>query len=115
MFTQAEAKIHAEYPANAQGIIQACGKFEGEPLYVAALYDAVLNGCSDETLFDGDRPLDVFFVDEQLRSDFPALAELYAVGLYTQDNGFVCRLEFLTECDLIKARAVCETPDDEVF
>jgi hypothetical protein len=84
------AEIEVEYDVR-DGVIRSPGKFEGEPTYAVALYDAVMYGCVDDTLYWSDEnSTDLFQVDDELRAEFPAIAASTAwIALEETDQGFV--------------------------
>lgn len=74
---------------NPTDIIRTPGKFEGEPVYVRTLWDSTMDGCEDDTLYDGDTPVSVFFVDAAMRAAFDLPAQTYAIILWESETGFV--------------------------
>ncbi len=103
------AQIEAEYQ-HTHGVIRSPGKFESEPVYAPYFWEWQGNGA--ETLYDGDRPVDVFLVDGEVRASFPELAEVHAVLLWEDDQGFVHTRE-VTARQLEAYRAELYTEDDE--
>lgn len=69
----------------ANGIITSPGKFEGEPLYVVAFWDAYLNGCTDD---DVDGML-VFNLTNEDWQEWPELNGCKELRLFESDTGFV--------------------------
>lgn len=61
------------------------GKFEGEPSYVPALWDMVLEGATDDEFHDGETPVAVFTVDAALRAEFTDGATGTAYGIDPAD------------------------------
>lgn len=97
---------------NERGIITNPGKFEGEPSYVPALWDAAIEGRSDRTVMDGETEISCFQIDEEIAE---AIGEAGAmrgmfVCLWEDDQGFVFS-ETWSEDDLTKAEA--DQPDDD--
>jgi hypothetical protein len=78
------------------GIITDLGKFEGEPLYVPAFWEHVLDGFGD-THYDGDTATDFFVVNDEDRRVFPGLADVYGLALWETTHGFV-------ECETFDSR-----------
>jgi hypothetical protein len=94
-----------------QGYVTAPGKFEGEPIEVLYFHDLLMNGVSGETLYDGDMPIDVFFVDEDDRLLWGLDADTYAVTLWESEQGFVYHKELTLE-DYTKFAKLLEETDD---
>lgn len=86
----AKDELLKEWP---KGYVDSPGKFEGEPIEVLYFHDLVMNGASDETLYDGETPIDVFFVDEEDRVLWDLDPEVYAVAVWESDQGFVYHRE----------------------
>ena len=77
-----------EYTVDPNGVIRDPGKFEGEPIYAPYFYDALMNGGSDSTEYDGDTPIDVFDVSDEDRQIFPELQGVSEVRCYESEQGF---------------------------
>lgn len=70
--------------------IREPGKFEGEPEYVRdVLWPMVLDGASDETLYDGDSAIEFFFVDDNLRREYELSANTAVLAVWERTDGFV--------------------------
>lgn len=67
------------------GTIRNPGKFEGEPSWAPALWDATLEGCADDEFHDGETPVAVFTVDAKLRDELTAGAWSVAYGIDPAD------------------------------
>jgi hypothetical protein len=77
------------------GIIRSPGKFEGEPVWAVAFWDATLLGCSDDEL-SGDAVgaseetlVSVFTVSDTDRAEWPELATVKTIRMWESDQGFV--------------------------
>lgn len=92
-------------------MIMTPGKFEGEPDWLPELWERALDGDSDDTLYDGDTPIDVFYLNPELRARTDADDMDYAILMWETDQGFVCQ-RFVTERQLDNYRA--ELEDDDV-
>jgi hypothetical protein len=79
------AEILSQFTVDERGTIRDPGKFEGEPVYVPAFYDAYMNGCPDDDI-DGVLYFDVTPEDV---AEFPELQGVGTVTLYVGDDGFV--------------------------
>ena len=101
----------------SSNVIRDPGKFEGEPEYALVLYDLVMEGFSDETIFDEDEtPIDVFFVDDDLRQKCPGIdKDTFAVILWESTQGFVNTEELSEEQyeKLIEGTEASGFPDEE--
>lgn len=73
------------------GVLKApLGKFESEPYYALYFYDAMLDGCADEPLYDGDTvAADVIIVSDDERVAFELNQDTAFVVLWYSDQGFV--------------------------
>lgn len=106
-----DATFMAEYRINEHGTIQTPGKFEAEPAYAPYFYDFVMDGAQAETIMDGETSVDVFIVDDEDRAVFPELlADVYAVLLWQDSNGFV-NTRKMDSAQLDRFRAECENAD----
>ncbi len=86
------ATLANEWPTrNVGGVayVATPGKFEGEPLWLVALWDLVLEGCSDGEEWDGETPIAVFTVDADLIAVDPSLAGEGVIRVWEDDSGFV--------------------------
>ncbi len=109
MFSKQE--IAEAYRLDEHGIVCSPGKFEGEPWYVVALWELVLNGCADSEIFDGDDLISVFTLDKDLRDacglETPRRDGADHIVLWERSDGFVCSRQLSTtqlhgletECD----------------
>jgi hypothetical protein len=88
------AQIIAEYQVDEHGLIRSPGKFEGEMVYVPALWDATLNGEADYIGEDeNDNAMRIGLTDED-RAEFPELGAAKSAILWESESGFVyCTLE----------------------
>jgi hypothetical protein len=92
------------------GIITSPGKFEGEMLYVPALWEYACEGAAD---FDENGVYGII-LDESDHEEFPELTEAWAILMEESDTGFVNTREFedvsvyKTACDLIEAQGADE-------
>ena len=70
------------------GVICSPGKFEGEPLYAPAFWDAVLNGMAEE--LEGEGVLIArYFPSVDDRKEWPELGDAAVLYLYEDSQGFV--------------------------
>ncbi len=83
------------------------GKFEGEPAYVRELWENVLDGRSDETLYLGDQPFDVFYLDDVDRDRYEESTDTVAIILWETEQGFVNHAA-VTSRELKAFRRDCE-------
>lgn len=83
--------MSTDYAINEAGVISTPGKFEGEPLYAVHLYDSMMEGGGDETLYWSDESVtEAFIVDTELRTQFPTIdIDTHAIILEVSDQGFV--------------------------
>src|SRR5436190_3612272 len=68
------------------GIIQTPGQFEGESVATLYFWDRSLDGGADETIYDGEKPYDVFLPDAVERERFKLLGWCYVVS--ERESGF---------------------------
>ena len=102
-------------------VIRDPGKFEGEPSFVPELWDMVMDGGMDDEFYDGDKPVAVFMIDNELRTKFPAAfgpdgsySVAYAILLYEDSQGFVNSSSVDSAEELTSLIDECaETDDDE--
>lgn len=95
------------YEVSTNGIVKSPGKFEGEPWYVVALWDAVLDGVFDRLDYDEvDCPLSSFNLDPEIMgmiqsvthvkgvtdARFAGSSENAYITLWEDDTGFVRHL-----------------------
>ena len=59
-------QVSEMYTLNENGTVTNPGKFEREPWYVVALWDAALDGCADRSVMDGDTELSCFAHDDEI-------------------------------------------------
>ena len=105
---EAKAALLAEYPEGHTGP----GKFEGDPLAALYYYDLSMNGAADETLYDGETPIDVFTVDAEDRAVWGFAPATTRVAWNEGDTGFVYFSE-LTEETYAELVADCSDRDDD--
>ena len=75
------------------------GKFEGEPWYVVALWDLVLDGAADGETWDGPDNDDLtawFRVDDEMRAACGLDGSHSWIAVWERGDGFVCH-ELSTE------------------
>ena len=85
-------EILAAYKVSKGGVIQSPGKFEGEMLYVPALWSACLDGCSS---FDECGVYGTIF-DDNDRAEFPEIGASYGILMSESESGFVHTTEYET-------------------
>ena len=83
------AEVLAQYDVDANGIIKSPGKFEGEMLYVPALWDIVLDGGSDDEQDDDGLWVSTINVDAELRAEWPEIGDTKVIRLRESEQGFV--------------------------
>jgi hypothetical protein len=93
------------------GVIKSPGKFEGEMLYVPALWEQAMSGSSD---FDEASVFGMVF-DDADRKEFPEIGETYGIFLEESEQGFVNTEEFDTkeEYDAAAERVAREGGDED--
>ena len=99
--------VLSQYEVNEIGVIVSPGKFEGEMLYVPALWGRCLEGFSDT---QGDRWYGVEFGDEE-RAEFPEIASAYGLLMEESDTGFVFTAEHESKEEYDAAVAAAEKAD----
>ena len=84
-------EIESLYDVDDYGIIRSPGKFESEMIYVPYFWDHLMNGFSEETIWDCDIPVERFIIREEDIREFPELKEfkLKSIDLWESDTGFV--------------------------
>jgi len=109
----ARDQILADYEIDKHGRIKSPGKFEGEMLYVPYLWDGIMEGGGDQTVYDGDTPVDfVQFTDEDLEL-FPEIGDAFGIALWESDTGFVNTREFNNEDEYNDAIEKVEAASEE--
>jgi hypothetical protein len=103
------AELLAEYP---DGYQRHPGKFEGEPIAAMYFHELCLDGAQDETLYDGDTPIDVFRVDADDRALWTLLDSTTHVVCWTQDSGFAM-FEELARDQYDRLVEHCEQTEEE--
>jgi hypothetical protein len=106
MLTETQSKMRADAIAaaleygftstdanDATALRAPLGKFEGEPYYTLYYYDVMMNGCSDETFYNGPHEdatvdADTFELDANDRAAFDLDESIVAVVLWHSDTGF---------------------------
>lgn len=92
--TMKRSDILANYAVDSRGVIRSPGKFEGEPLWVPALWEIALDGFADSD--DGTTYGFTIPKADPLRKEFPELDQWLgrrrSVKLVQTDQGFVCAL-----------------------
>jgi len=82
-------EIRNEYTVK-DGIIQDCGKFEGEPIHTVYFYDLVMDGAQDDTIYDEyDDAIDVFDLTREDYEMFPELVGYKQIQIAESEQGFV--------------------------
>jgi len=103
-------EILEQYDVDKHGIIKDPGKFEGEMLYAPYFYDA---GGGDDTVYDGDTPIDIFIIEGEDLAEFPELKGTYAVALSESDQGFINLEHFFSKKDFDEAMEEFEESQEE--
>lgn len=88
------------------------GKFEGEPEYVKAFWEVMMDGGADETIYEGDHPHEVFVLSDEDRMKYGFDEEDYALVLWESDQGFVNH-EVISKAGLNAFRTHCEKFNEE--
>jgi hypothetical protein len=105
-------EIGKEYRLDERGIVQSPGKFEGEPWYVVALWDLVLDGCADEEIWEGDDQTSAFALDADMRAacglSVPARDGVDWILIWERSDGFVCSRKVSNRTFLEIVRAIDE-------
>lgn len=70
------------------------GKFQSEPDYVQAFWNAATSGLADYDLHDGATLISAFLIGEEDEAQWPALHGVYALAVWEGGDGFVCSLRF---------------------
>jgi hypothetical protein len=81
-----------EYHVDEHGLIDSPGKFEGEAAYVPSFWALGLEGGADDDIYadrDGEVPVFVFYLTDEDKKSWPALADVERLELWEADNGFV--------------------------
>ena len=102
-----KSEVLAAYNVNDAGIITSLGKFEGEMLYVPAMWAYCLEGCSS---FDDGSVFGVEF-NECDFEEFPEIGESYGMLLEESETGFVSATEYDTKEEYDAAVASVEAND----
>lgn len=97
-------------------IIHEPGKFEGEPAFVRdVLWEAVMDGCEDDILWDGDTEVSVFFPGFDVRDRF-GLSDtprpVHAIAVWEDSQGFV-RHRLFTRGQYERYAALLEEEEEE--
>lgn len=79
--------------------IRGPGKFEGEPWYTLHFYNLMMDGDGEPVGGEGSEAT-IFELSPEDRRDIPELRDVYAVALWTSDQGFANLEEFEDEEDL---------------
>jgi hypothetical protein len=99
------------FSLSPDGFITTPGKFEAEPWWAVELWDSVLNGASDETIWDSDIATEIFEIDEEMRLRFDLPEETTCIALWESDQGFI-NVACLSDGEY-DAWLADITPDDE--
>lgn len=86
---------------DSHGTITTPGKFEGEPWWALELYDFIMNGGGDETLYDSDTPFEIFNVDKDMATRYDLDPSITRIACHESDQGFFC-MDYLTDEDYEK-------------
>jgi hypothetical protein len=98
----------------ADNIIRTPGKFEGEPTYAEHFYNLMLDGVSDDTIYDGETPVDVFKVSAEDIAQFPDLDGVDYVILWESEQGFVYTREMTgAQIEAMRAEMDSDVVEDE--
>lgn len=87
-------EVFGDYDVDKLGIIRSPGKFEGEMVYVPALYDALLDGCSEasccgcEDLCDCGT-VEIVEIDDAFAAEFPEVGTVRRFLLCEDAYGFI--------------------------
>jgi hypothetical protein len=105
-------QISKEYNVNMSGYVVSPGKFESEHWSTVSLYQDMMQGFADETLYDVDGcPIDVFILDDSDHDELNVPAWIYAIALTESDSGFVSA-EWLTEREFEELTDELQNMDD---
>lgn len=104
-------ELAQQYATNEHGNITNPGKFEGESLYVPYLYEQAMHGGADDSYPAYESPddnpdfvedadcwnespnVDVFYLSDDDKAEFPELAPFEVACLFESESGFVsCEL-----------------------
>jgi hypothetical protein len=86
-----------EYHVDEHGLIDSPGKFEGEAAYVPSFWALGLDGGADIDFVEairiadreGEVPVFVFYLTDEDKKRWPALADVERLELWESSNGFV--------------------------
>lgn len=86
-------EVLSDYAAE-NGMIRSPGKFEGEMIYVPALWDIAMNGFSDAEYCDCEELCDctaaeIIEVDDDFATEFPEVGDARRFRLMEDGNGFI--------------------------
>ena len=84
-----ELRAQLEQYQIRDGLIASPGKFEGEPLYVPFLWDAIMNGGGEPVGTCKNDNAEQVSIDTHDQRIFPELQGVQAVILWEDDQGFV--------------------------
>ena len=72
------------------GRIRDLGKYEGEPAWVPHMYQQILEGGCDTTIYDeyADNHTDVIIINDDDRERYNFAEHDYAVAIWTTEQGF---------------------------
>ena len=73
------------------------GKFEGCHWSTIALWEVVMDGGSDETIYLDDEPYDCFVLSDEDRATYNLSADVYAIVLHEDSQGFVYGAQMTAE------------------
>lgn len=92
-------------------MITTPGKFEGCPDYLPKVWEWVVDGCSDDTIYDtrSERAIDVFLLDSDVRDLVGSHADDddYAMLVWESEQGFVYHC-YVTEQEYADYRTLVE-------
>lgn len=98
------------------------GKFEAEPGYVERLWEIVLDGAADDEFYDGETPIALFYVDQDLREllsreGFATNLDVedgQVIAVWESDQGFVnSRVMSPQEAAAWEAEADADVEDED--
>ena len=93
------------------GVITSPGRYEGEPWYVVVLAEE-WEGRGDETVYDGDVPLDIWTVTPEMRRAFELDPDCAYLALSYTNEGFA-QVDHLTEHEYLIGVAALEAQGEE--
>jgi hypothetical protein len=89
------AEVLNSYDVIGRGSITSPGKFEGEMLYVPAMWESTMHGGGDA---DFGSVQFVIFTDED-RKEFPEIGPTYGMAMEESEQGFIYTEEYETKAE----------------